>query len=91
MPRVLKDVGRVLLALSFGFSSQNLLALSFGFSSQMIKTHTRTHTRAHMHTHTHTHTHTPNTCITSDGLVEREARKRQLSMQKRRGGFSVLT
>ena len=89
MPRVLKDVGRVLLALSFGFSSQNLLALSFGFSSQMIKTHTRTHTRAHMHTHTHTHT--PNTCITSDGLVEREARKRQLSMQKRRGGFSVLT
>ena len=38
------------------------------------------------HTHTHTHTHTTNTCITGDGSV-----KRQISMQRRRDGFSVLT
>ena len=41
------------------------------------------HTRARAHTHTHTHT--ANACITGDGLV-----KRQISMQRRRDGFSVL-
>ena len=47
---------------------------------------THTHTYTHTHIHTHTHTHTTNTCITGDGLV-----KRQISMQRRRDGFSVLT
>ena len=53
-------------------------------------THTHTHTPSHMHTHTHTHTHTTNTCITGVGLVEWEERKLQISLQKRRGWFSVL-
>ena len=59
------------------------------------RTHThassRSHIRArarHTHTPTHTHTHTRNTGITGDGLVEREERKRQTSMQKRRDGVS---
>ena len=34
-------------------------------------THTHTHTRTHARRHTHTHTHTPNTCIISDGLMEK--------------------
>ena len=46
---------------------------------------TRAHTRTHIHTHAHTHTRTTDTCITGDGLV-----KRQISMQRRRDGFSVL-
>ena len=53
---------------------------------------TRIHSFHHTHTHrctcarTQTHTHITNTHITSDGLV-----KRQISMQRRRDGFSVLT
>ena len=63
-------------------------------------THTHTHTHTHMphicphmhvRTHTHTHTHTRNTCITGNGLVDSEETKQQISMQKRRDGFPVLT
>ena len=48
--------------------------------------HSHTHTHARAHQDARTHTHTTNTCITGDGLV-----KRQISMQRRRDGFSVLT
>ena len=55
-----------------------------------------TPTHAHTHTptntpHTHTHTHRKNTSIVVMGLMETEERKREISRQKRRGGFSVLT
>ena len=48
------------------------------------------------HTHAYTHTNTPhpsrkNTSIVVIGLMETEASKREISRQKRRGGFSVLT
>ena len=33
-------------------------------------------TNTHTHTHTYTHTHTTNTCITCDGLVEREEKNK---------------
>ena len=57
-----------------------------------MHTHTHTHTHAHTHEHTHTHTHTAkNTSIVVMGLMETEERKREISRQKRRGGFSVLT
>ena len=49
-------------------------------------THMCAHTQTHKHTHTHACTHTTNTCITGDGLV-----KRQISTQRTRDGFSVLT
>ena len=55
------------------------------------RAHARMHARAHTHTHTHTHKHTTDTCISGDGWVKLEERKQQISMQKRRGGFSVLT
>ena len=43
------------------------------------------------HTHSLSLTHTTNTCFTGDELVEWEERRRRITMQKRRGGFSVLT
>ena len=65
--------------------------------------HTNTHTDPHTHTntlacvvvlpppppptHTHTHTDITNTWISSDRLVEKRRKKRQIGMQKRRGGF----
>ena len=52
--------------------------------------HPHTHMHAHIHTHTHTHTHRKNTSIVVMGLMETEERKREISRQKRRGGFSVL-
>ena len=39
----------------------------------------------------HPHTYNTNTCITGDGLVKWEKRKREIIKQKRRGKFSVLT
>ena len=49
----------------------------------------------HAHTPTNTpptHTHTANnTSIVVVGLMETEERKLEISRQKRRGGFSVLT
>ena len=50
----------------------------------------------HPHTHTPTntttpHTHRKNTSIVVMGLMETEERKREISRQRRRGGFSVLT
>ena len=64
---------------------------SFHHTHSLI--HTLTHARTHTRTHTHTraHAHTPKTYITGDRLVEWEERKRQVSIQKRRSGFSVLT
>ena len=50
--------------------------------------HTPTNTP---HIPTHTHTHTKNTRKVVMGLMETEESKRDLSRQKRRGGFSVLT
>ena len=50
----------------------------------------------HAHTPTNTpptpptHTHRKNTSIVVMGLMETEERKRKISRQKRRGGFSVL-
>ena len=67
---------------------------SFHHTHTHARTHAHTtqpHTHTHALTHTHTHTHTTNTCITGDGLVQCEERKWQISMQKRRGEFSVLT
>ena len=52
--------------------------------------HTHTPTPWSKHLHTHTCTHTTNTCITSDGLSEREERT-QVSMQKRTDKFSAWT
>ncbi len=52
--------------------------------------HTPTNTPP-THTHTHTHTHRKNTSIVVMGLMETEERKLEISRQKRRGGFSVLT
>ena len=52
----------------------------------LISSHTHTHIHAGAHTPSHTHTRTTNTCLTGDGLV-----KRQISMQRRRDGFSVPT
>ena len=55
--------------------------------------HTRP-THAHTPTNTpptHTHTYRKNTSIVVMGLMETEERKREISRQKRRGGFSVLT
>ena len=49
------------------------------------------HTHTHTYTHTHTHTHLKKTGIVVMGLMETEERKREISRQKRRGGFSVLT
>ena len=52
------------------------------------------HTHAHTPTNTpptHTHTHGKNTSIVVMGLMETEERKLEISRQKRRGGFSVLT
>ena len=43
------------------------------------------------HPHTHTHTRRKNTSIVVMGLMETEERKLEISRQKRRGGFSVLT
>ena len=51
--------------------------------------HTPTNT-PHPHARTHTHT-AKNTSIVIMGLMETEERKREISRQKRRGGFSVLT
>ena len=51
-------------------------------------------THAHTPTNTpptHTHTHRKNTSIVVMGLMETEERKLEISRQKRRGGFSVLT
>ena len=48
----------------------------------------------HAHTPTNTpptHTHRKNTSIVVMGLMETEERKLEISRQKRRGGFSVLT
>ena len=49
-------------------------------------THTPTNTPP-----THTHTYRKNTSIVVVGLMETEERKLEISRQKRRGGFSVLT
>ena len=49
------------------------------------------HPHSHAHIHTHTHTHRKNTNIVIMSLMETEERKREISRQKRRGGFSVLT
>ena len=50
------------------------------------------HTHTHPQTpHPHTHTHCKNTSIVVMGLMETEERKLEISRQKRRGGFSVLT
>ena len=43
------------------------------------------------HTHKHTNTHMHILVLPSDGSVECEERKQQISTQTRRGGFSVLT
>ena len=43
------------------------------------------------HAHTPTHIHHKNTSIVVMGLMETEERTREISRQKRRGGFSVLT
>ena len=51
-------------------------------------------THAHPPTNTpptHTHTRRKNTSIVVMGLMETEERKLEISRQKRRGGFSVLT
>ena len=51
-------------------------------------------THAHTTTNTpptHTHTHRKNTSIVVMGLMETEERKREISTQKSRGRFSVLT
>ena len=52
---------------------------------------TPTHTHTRMHIHTLTHTHHKNTSTVVMGLMETEERKQEISRQKRRGGFSVLT
>ena len=56
-------------------------------SSEHLQRYKDTLISSHTHTHacTHTHTHTQK-CITGDGLV-----KQQISMQRRRDGFLVLT
>ena len=54
-------------------------------------THAQTPPHTHTHTHTYTHTHRKNTSMVVMGLMETEERKREISRQKRRGGFSVLT
>ena len=54
-------------------------------------THAHTHkhpTHPHAPTHTHTHTHCKNTSIVVMGLMKTEERKREISRQKRRGGFT---
>ena len=43
------------------------------------------------HTHKHPHPHHKNTSIVVMGLMDTEERKQEISRQKRRGGFSVLT
>ena len=51
-------------------------------------------THAHPPTNTpptHTHTHRKNASMVVVGLMETEERKLEISRQKRRGGFSVLT
>ena len=53
-------------------------------------THAHTPTN-NPHTPTHTHTHCKNTNIVIMGLKKTEERKQEISRQKRRGGFSVLT
>ena len=54
-------------------------------------THTHTHTHARARANRHTHTHRKNTSIVVMGLIETEEIKREISRQKRRGGFLVLT
>ena len=52
------------------------------------------HTHAHTLTNTpltHTHIHRKNTSIVVVGLMETEEGKLEISRQKRRDGFSVLT
>ena len=48
-------------------------------------------TPTHTHKHPPPHTHRKNTSIVVKGLMETEESKREISRQKRRGGFSVLT
>ena len=82
--------------ISVTFNKWNKYFLSCVLSHSHIhaRTHARTHAcmhaRTHACTHTHTHTQTTDTCFSSDGLVGR-IRKTPVSMQKRRGGFWVLT
>ena len=51
---------------------------------------TPTHTHTRMHIHTLTHTHHKNTSTVVMGLMETEERKREISRQKRRRGFSMF-
>ena len=57
-----------------------------GYAYFITHTHARTHARTHTHTHTHTHT---KYMYYWWWLVQTE-KTRQISMQKRRDGFSVL-
>ena len=56
------------------------------YKDTLISLHTHTHTQTHVRAHPDRRAHTTNTCTTGDGLV-----KWQISMQRRRDGFSVLT
>ena len=74
----------------------HLMRAQDAYKADKHATPTHAHTHKHPHTptatrtHTHTHTQRKNTSIVVMGLMETIERKREISRQKRKGGFSVL-
>ena len=78
----------------------HLMRAQGAYKADKLATHTNAHTHTQTphtptptrtHTHTHIHKSRKNASIVVMGLMETEERTREISRQKRRGGFSVLT
>ena len=80
------------LTLSYSIPVCTHVYLYINYTVTTVHTHTHECTHPHRHTHTHQIYYVCITASSGDGLVKIEwvERKQQISMQKRRGGFSVL-
>ena len=71
--------------LQAAYSCSIIIIIDYYMGPHLVRAQ-RLHKDTFISPHRHTHTHTTNACITGDGLV-----KQQISRQRRRDGFSVLT